>query len=100
MTQVNECSKHTQEVLVFERAQNEEDSYRFELYLYFYGSRRDIGTIEHKDCLVLLYFFEIKFFQDLELRTSMDSMSLYHKDRYAKGQVILIMGSKSILVIA
>ena len=56
---------------MFEQAQNEEDSCRFELFVYVPGSGRDIGKIEHECCIVLL--FEIKFFQDFELGASMDS---------------------------
>ena len=57
---------------MFEQAQNEENSYRFELYVYLYGFGWDFGKVEHEDCLVL--FFRIKFFQDLELGTSMALM--------------------------
>ena len=83
---------------MFEQAQNEEDSYRFKQYVYVYGYGCDFGKVELEDCLVL--FFKIKFFQDLELGTSMALMSFYHKDQQAKDPVILIMSSKGTLVIA
>ena len=42
---------------MFEQAQNEENSYRFELYVYLYGFGWDFGKVEHEDCLV---FFQNK----------------------------------------
>ena len=38
---------------MFEQAQNENNSYRFELYVSVYGSRRGIGKVEHESCLVV-----------------------------------------------
>jgi len=34
---------------MFEQAQNEENSYRFELYVYLYGFGWDFGKVEHED---------------------------------------------------
>jgi hypothetical protein len=53
MTEEDEQSKHTSEALMFEQAQNENNSYRFELYVSVYGSRRGIGKVEHESCLVV-----------------------------------------------
>ena len=83
---------------MFEHTKNGEDSYRFKVYVYVYGSGQDFGKVEHEVCLVL--FFRIKFFQDLELGTSMALMSIYHKDQQAEDMVILIMSSKGTQVIA